>query len=348
MKRWLLSENGNFYKACLHLHTTLSDGDFTPEEVKQKYRDAGYSILAFTDHDVFIPHNDFSDENFLAINSHEIEVSEYLFKPNRYQKTYHLNFYAKDRNATLTPVFSEKRVYVGESPKYVTEEMKKTDVWACYSVRSINEVIRIANDNGFFVTYNHPVWSLQNYEDYAGLEGLWGIEVWNTGCVREGMPDTTVPFDDLLREGKDVFPICSDDSHVAEDFFGGWTMVKADSLDYDDVIKALLAGNFYSSTGPEIYELSIEDKILTVKTNDIKNIRVVSDWRAPGTKTHTPEREGDAFVTRIPLKVYRDNYRAKMVYGWKNSYFRLEINGRDGTHAYTPAYRFKDLPELYQ
>ena len=162
------------------------------------------------------------------------------------------------------------------------------------------------------------------------------------------MPDTTVPFDDLLREGKDVFPICSDDTHVADDFFGGWTMVKADSLAYDDVIKSLLAGNFYSSTGPEIYELSIEDKILTVKTNDIKNIRVVSDWRAPGLKTHTPEREGDVFVTRIPLKIYRDNYRAKMVHGWKNSYFRLEINGHDGTHAYTPAYRFKDFPELYQ
>ena len=64
-----------------------------------------------------------------------------------------------------------------------TEEMKKTDVWACYSVRSINELIRRANENGFFVTYNHPVWSLQNYEDYAGLEGLWGVEVWNTGCV---------------------------------------------------------------------------------------------------------------------------------------------------------------------
>lgn len=100
------------------------------------YVEKGYSIIAFTDHDIFIPHNDFSDETFLAINSHEVEISEYLYKPNRYHKTYHLNFYAKDRNTTMTPVFSEKRVYIGESPKYVTEEMKKTDVWACYSVRS--------------------------------------------------------------------------------------------------------------------------------------------------------------------------------------------------------------------
>ena len=46
MKRWLISENGNFYKACLHLHTTLSDGSFTPEEVKKMYVDHGYSIIA--------------------------------------------------------------------------------------------------------------------------------------------------------------------------------------------------------------------------------------------------------------------------------------------------------------
>ena len=37
MKKFLLAENGNFYKANLHCHTNLSDGDFTPEQVKQLY-----------------------------------------------------------------------------------------------------------------------------------------------------------------------------------------------------------------------------------------------------------------------------------------------------------------------
>ena len=125
-------------------------------------------------------------------------------------------------------------------------------------------------------------------------------------------------------------------------------MIKAPSLDYDDVIASLLDGNFYSTTGPEIYELSVEDNVLTVKSSEIKDIRVVSDWRAPGSKTHAPEREGDVFVTKIPLKIYRENYRAKMVWGAKNSYLRLELNTADGKHAYTRAYRFRDFPELYQ
>ena len=45
MKKYLLKNVGNFYKANLHVHTTVSDGDFSPEEVKQMYMDKGYSIV---------------------------------------------------------------------------------------------------------------------------------------------------------------------------------------------------------------------------------------------------------------------------------------------------------------
>ena len=34
MKKYLLPESGNFYKANLHCHTKVSDGAMTPEEVK--------------------------------------------------------------------------------------------------------------------------------------------------------------------------------------------------------------------------------------------------------------------------------------------------------------------------
>ena len=85
MKRWLLPEGGQFYKANLHLHTTVSDGQMTPEEIKEAYRARGYSILAFTDHEIFVPHNDLTDENFLALNAHEIAVDEITVQGDRYQ-----------------------------------------------------------------------------------------------------------------------------------------------------------------------------------------------------------------------------------------------------------------------
>ena len=52
MKKFLIAEEGNFYKANLHCHTTVSDGSMTPEEVKAHYKAAGYSILALTDHHI--------------------------------------------------------------------------------------------------------------------------------------------------------------------------------------------------------------------------------------------------------------------------------------------------------
>ena len=61
MKKYLLPKDGNFYKANLHSHTNVSDGAFCPQDVKKVYLEHGYSIVAFTDHDVLMPHYDLND-----------------------------------------------------------------------------------------------------------------------------------------------------------------------------------------------------------------------------------------------------------------------------------------------
>ena len=74
MRKYLLPESGNFYKANLHCHTSISDGRKTPEQVKEIYKSLGYSVVAYTDHDVLIPHNDLCDDEFLALNAFEIGI----------------------------------------------------------------------------------------------------------------------------------------------------------------------------------------------------------------------------------------------------------------------------------
>ena len=99
MKKFLLSESGKFYKANLHSHSTYSDGKLTPEQMKKAYMEKGYSIIAFTDHNLLLSHNDLSDENFLALNGMEIDFYE-GWNPNFIDqgKTYltwkgcHINF----------------------------------------------------------------------------------------------------------------------------------------------------------------------------------------------------------------------------------------------------------------
>ena len=46
MKKYLLPEKGQFYKANLHCHSTVSDGHLTPEEIKKHYMAHGYSVVA--------------------------------------------------------------------------------------------------------------------------------------------------------------------------------------------------------------------------------------------------------------------------------------------------------------
>ena len=43
MRKYLLPENGNFYKVNLHCHSNFSDGRKSPEEIKARYKELGYS-----------------------------------------------------------------------------------------------------------------------------------------------------------------------------------------------------------------------------------------------------------------------------------------------------------------
>ena len=69
MRQYLIPEKGQFYKANMHAHTNISDGNMSPEEVKQCFLKMGYSIVAYTEHEVLVPHNDLTDDNVLAITS---------------------------------------------------------------------------------------------------------------------------------------------------------------------------------------------------------------------------------------------------------------------------------------
>ncbi len=70
-KKYLISNTGNWYKANLHCHTTVSDGRFTPEEIKELYKSRGYSIVGYSDHFTLTPHIDLKDKDFLLITAHE-------------------------------------------------------------------------------------------------------------------------------------------------------------------------------------------------------------------------------------------------------------------------------------
>ncbi|MBE7030765.1 MAG: PHP domain-containing protein [Ruminococcaceae bacterium] len=285
-RKYLIPSGGKFYKAALHTHTTISDGRCTPEEVKELYKSLGYSVVAFTDHSRLVCHNDLTDEEFLAINAYEYEVNHGMIGGG--EECYHLNFYAKTPDVDKQVMFDPR--IAGWC--YSEEEMKKFNyvgepVESEYSVEFINKAIKAANDNGFMVCYNHPVWSWQNEKDFLGLEGLFGFEIYNHASeVAEQTGYAPHMYTSLLREGKLLGCLATDDSHSARtkdltspqcDVGGGYVMIKAEELSYSAIIEALEQHNFYASTGVEIEDLYIEYDNVYIRTSPCKQITMFTD-----------------------------------------------------------------------
>lgn len=340
MKIDLLPRSGKYYKASMHTHSTVSDGKFSPEEVKRMYMEQGYSIIAYTDHEILIPHNDLSDENFLALTSYEVSLSEKREGPSGSRRCCHLNVYAKDPEQVRSAVFSMRYVKNERMQALVPEEAKEVDYVREYDTDAINDLIARANADGCLVCFNHPVWSQQNYPDYAGLKGLWGMEVYNYSCEVYGYRETPQPYYDLLHEGELVFPVSSDDSHSEIDYAGGWIMVNADSLTYKSVMDSLARGDFYASAGPEIYEFSVDGGHVHVSCSEAVSIALATErrtlyhaWAGNGA----PRTEAD-----FDIQKYIDETKAATAFPWK-PFIRLEVTDKYGKVAYTRAYRFDEF-----
>ena len=82
----------------------------------------------------------------------------------------------------------------------------------------------------------------------------------------------------MLRGKKRLYCIAADDNHNNLqntrncDSFGGFTMIKADKLEYNTVAEALESGNFYASQGPEIKELWFEDGKIHIECSPAERI----------------------------------------------------------------------------
>ena len=118
MKKHLLPEDGKFYKANLHCHTTVSDGRRTPEEIKELYKSRGYSIVAYTDHDVMIDHSDLDDDGFLALRGYEMEVTETDVRAFLFKKTAHMCLIALSRDVERQVCWHREKYMIGHSGEY--------------------------------------------------------------------------------------------------------------------------------------------------------------------------------------------------------------------------------------
>ena len=343
MKKDLLPSGVNWYRANFHCHTKHSDGALTPAQVKEAYKNHGYSIVAYTDHDVLLDHSDLNDDGFLALTSSEYAVNQ--AEPGFAQifdtatdawprkKCVHLNIFAKDQHNTFMPATNINQNWILRD-RY--PDTKCDGYIREYSKDGINEIIRRCNEAGFLVQLNHPYWSLNEREDYINMEGLWGLEILNYATELEtGSEYCPYIYDDMLRNGMyNLVCTMGDDNHNHAGFresFGGSTMIGAKELKYDQVIEAMEKGNIYCTSGrdnpPMFKALYVEDNMIKIDCTPVTNININAYGRAD---RHITAPEGETIThAEFPLRE-------------SDVYFRVSLRDKYGNNAHTHTYFVKD------
>jgi hypothetical protein len=218
---------GRWFKGNLHVHSTGSDGELTPDEVIDWYQERGYHFLAITDHDVLAGARTVADD-FITISG--IEMGDVDPKSGLYH---------------VVGLGLAKPPGVNKRETIPLQE-------------AINR-LRVAGAQVFLA---HPYWSGQMSKDLLDLEGCFGLEIYNGGCEADsGKELSMVHWDDLLAAGRRWWGLAVDDAHWRngdKDAGPGWVWVKAEALTQEAILDALQQGCFYASSGPQIHDLQFD------------------------------------------------------------------------------------------
>ena len=212
------------FKAGLHTHSTVSDGQFPPQEVIRRYADHGYRALALTDH----------------------------------RKTHPVGCY-DSCGMTLIPGIEIHP----QGPRGIPWHLLSLGVPEGFPAEyaSGQEAVDAVNAAGGIVFEAHPYWCGFTAAELMTLKGVCGIEVYNTSTRYIGKAYNMQIWDELLDAGCRCSALAVDDMHRSCDLFRGWTVICAENSEPDSLLDALRTGSFYSSQGPELYRIRCEGAI---------------------------------------------------------------------------------------
>jgi len=245
---------GYWFKGNAHTHSSRSDGDSTPEQVAQWYRDHDYDFLVLSDHGKLSPAGALNasygaDHQFLVIQGEEV-TDDFQGRP------VHVN-----------------ALGVSES----VEPQHGTSVFDTLQ-RDVDAIRRA----GGMPLIDHP-----NYLSPIGADTLRRVE--RGGLVEvfnqhpgtnsrgsAGVPGMEEVWDRILTSGRVMYGLADDDAHafkassdpMAARPGRGWVFVHAERLTAPSVLGALERGDFYASTGVELTDYQVTGTDITIDIRD--------------------------------------------------------------------------------
>lgn len=225
---------GRFYRGNLHTHSTNSDGHLSVASVVRTYEEAGYDFLTLTDHFLErygFPISDtrpFRGDNFTTLLGAELHAGSVGLGG-----FWHI-------------------LAVGLPLDFAPTSPAEVPSALCARARKA----------GAFVAAAHPYWYGVTPEEIVSLGEIDAIETFNATCQGENdRGDSWHVLDTLLARGRRYLACATDDAHFnpqRPDWLRGWVHVRATHREPEALLESLRAGQYYSSTGPEIRDLQLE------------------------------------------------------------------------------------------
>lgn len=297
-------EPGQWYKGNTHTHSTVSDGRLSIEDRFAQFREAGYGFLVLTDH------GHVSDVSACTVPGEFLAIS----------------------GSELHP----KNPYGGDVYHIVAinihEEISTADLHP-------NEVMQKVRELGGEAILCHPYWCGHTIIDLLPLHGYLGVEVFNTTCTGIGRGFSESHWDELLDKLGFTLGLAVDDCHGTEhDVHQGWINVKSESLDTESIMASLRRGAFYSSMGPEIQDLTIQEEETTNREGKPTKAFRFSVRCSPAVSiTFKGRRSTGRNVKAAEGEVITE---AEYVARGTERYIRIEITDPTGKKAWTNPYWF--------
>lgn len=292
---------GEWLRCALHAHTTSSDGELAAGALVKHYERAGYDVLAITDH--WVRTEEASTDRLLVIPSAELNAQ--AGGPEH------------DAHVLALGIASDP-----EAPETEFSGLPETVAW----IEQAGGVPYLA----------HTYWSGLRTDQFEDCPGLVGIEVYNAGCELEvGRGDASLHWDEALERGRPLLAIATDDSHhPGFDSGFAWVWARCADRSQEAMLDALRTGSLYSSTGPAIHDVTVDDEGVVVRCSPGSSVTLYCG-RTKGARVNAGrlgyqhngrvlEADDDGAITAVRLERPQ---RAR--------YGRIEVAGRSGGKAWT-------------
>ena len=194
-QRAFIDREKGFMKGGLHTHTTRSDGVGSPEDVMSFAHEHGYDFIALTDHQIYNFVNYAPETGILVVPG--MEHSNILEHGHGF-RCFH--------TVCIGPSKEDGNGFDNDEQVPGTN-FPNSDTYQPW--------LDAAHEKKNLTILCHPQWSNTSAKYFETQKGNFGMEIWNSGCaLAEDCDADAAYWDELLGQGKVIYGVATDDSHV--------------------------------------------------------------------------------------------------------------------------------------